>query len=50
MKKPFSTKINEELINVLKELSEDTRIPMARLLEEAIKDLIIKHRKEVNKK
>ncbi len=32
------------LLKKLKELSNDTRIPMSRLLDEAVQDLIKKHK------
>lgn len=36
--------IDKELYDKLKELSETTRIPISKLLDEAISDLIKKHR------
>lgn len=38
------TSVNKELLNNLKQLSEETRIPMSRLLDEAIEDLLNKHK------
>lgn len=35
--------IDKKLFDKLKELSETTRIPMSKLLDEAIEDLLIKH-------
>lgn len=35
--------LDTNLLYKLKELSNDTRIPMSRLLDEAVKDLIQKH-------
>ena len=35
--------IDKKLYEQLKKLSEDTRIPISKLLDEAIKDLIEKH-------
>jgi metal-responsive CopG/Arc/MetJ family transcriptional regulator len=35
--------LDTELLKLLKELSKDTRIPMSRLLDEAVEDLIQKH-------
>lgn len=35
--------IDKNLYEQLKKLSEDTRIPISKLLDEAIADLIIKH-------
>lgn len=39
----ISNSISTELYNKLKKLSEETRIPMSRLLDEAIEDLLKKH-------
>ena len=35
--------LDTNLLKMLKELSSDTRIPMSRLLDEAVEDLIQKH-------
>ena len=35
--------LDTKLLKLLKELSNDTRIPMSRLLDEAVEDLIQKH-------
>lgn len=35
--------IDKKLYEQLKKLAEDTRIPISKLLDEAIEDLIIKH-------
>jgi hypothetical protein len=35
--------LNSDLLKSLKELSSNTRIPMSRLLDEAVEDLIQKH-------
>lgn len=35
-----------ELSEGLKKLSEDTRIPISKLLDESIRDLLIKHKVE----
>jgi Ribbon-helix-helix domain len=35
--------LDTKLLKLLKELSKDTRIPMSRLLDEAVEDLIQKH-------
>ena len=35
--------LDTKLLKMLKELSNDTRIPMSRLLDEAVEDLIQKH-------
>lgn len=42
----ISNSIDKNLFNKLKELSEETRIPMSKLLDEAIEDLIKKHSAE----
>lgn len=42
----FSTTIKLELIDELKELSKETRIPLSKLLDESIDDLLIKHKKK----
>ncbi len=42
----FSTTIKLELIDELKELSKETRIPLSKLLDESIEDLINKHKKK----
>lgn len=39
----ISSTVNIELNNNLKQLSSDTRIPISRLLDEAIEDLLKKH-------
>lgn len=40
---PWSTATDKELLKKLRQLSADTRIPIARLLDEAIEDLLVKH-------
>jgi hypothetical protein len=35
--------LDTELLKLLRQLSYDTRIPMSRLLDEAVEDLIQKH-------
>ena len=42
---PFSSTLLIPLSNEIKELSLKTRIPVSRLLDEAIEDLIRKHNK-----
>jgi len=42
---PISSTIDKKLNKELRQLSEDTRIPISKLLDEAIKDLIKKHKK-----
>ena len=39
----LSSSVDTEINNQLKKLSEETRIPISRLLDEAIQDLINKH-------
>lgn len=48
-RKYWSTTTDEELYKQLKELSETTRIPTSKLLDEAIEDLLLKH-KAITKK
>lgn len=43
MKKRITFTLSEELIEQLKEISEKTMIPQARLVEQAIKEIIKKH-------
>jgi metal-responsive CopG/Arc/MetJ family transcriptional regulator len=38
--------IDKKLFEELQELSDKTRIPMSRLLDEAIEDLVKKHQKK----
>lgn len=40
----ISNSIDKKLYNKLKKLSEDTKIPMSRLLDEAIEDLLKKRK------
>lgn len=40
--------INKDLYNNLKKLSKQTRIPISKLLDEAIKDLLEKHKNLAN--
>lgn len=42
-RQPWSTAVDKNLLEQLKKLSEDTRIPTTRLLDEAIEDLLLKH-------
>ena len=46
MKKRITFTMDEETINDLKEISEKTMIPQARLVEQAIKETIEKYKKE----
>lgn len=41
-RKPLSNAVKNELYDGLKELSDKTKIPMSRLLDEAIEDLLNK--------
>lgn len=41
---PISSTIDKKLNKKLRQLSEDTRVPMSKLLDEAIEDLIKKHK------
>lgn len=41
----FSSTLDKDLNNQLKDLSDKTRINISKLLDEAIKDLIDKHNK-----
>ncbi|MCI9575612.1 MAG: ribbon-helix-helix domain-containing protein [Clostridiales bacterium] len=43
-RKAWSTTTDEELYALFKKLSIDTRIPLTKLLDEAIKDLLIKYK------
>jgi hypothetical protein len=43
-KKIFSTRVDEDRVKDLKHLSVDTGRSLGNLLEEAIQDLIVKHR------
>lgn len=38
--------VNTELLKEFKQLSKDTKIPMSRLLDEAIDDLLKKYKKD----
>lgn len=42
----ISNSIDKELYNKLKQLSKDTRIPMSRLLDESLEDLLEKYKKK----
>ena len=44
---PFSSTVKSELLEVFKELSEESRIPASKLLDEAIEDLLVKHQKKM---
>ena len=44
-RKPLSNAIKTELYNDLKKLSDETKVPISRLLDEAIEDLLKKREK-----
>jgi hypothetical protein len=44
-KRMFATRIDNDLLKDLKHLSVDTEVSIGRLLEEAIKDLLKKYKK-----
>lgn len=48
-RKTISNAVRSELADGLKSLSEETKIPMSRLLDEAIEDLIKKHSNSTKK-
>ncbi|MGF7186880.1 hypothetical protein GGQ84_003014 [Desulfitispora alkaliphila] len=41
----FSSTVDKDLLLCLKKLSEETRIPISKLLDEAIIDLLEKHKR-----
>lgn len=45
-KKTFSTRIDEDILKELKHLAVDTDKSLGKLLEEAIKDLVLKYSKK----
>jgi len=45
-REPFSTKIDSSLKEKLIKLSEETRIPQSKLMDEAIEDLLKKYSKK----
>lgn len=48
-RKHWSTSTDHELYEKLKTFSEKSRIPVSKLLDEAIEDLLLKH-KEISEK
>ena len=40
----FTTYVSREVYDKVKQLSVDTRVPMARYVEEALEDLLIKYK------
>lgn len=47
-RKRFTSSLKNELIEPFDKLSEETRIPKTKLLDEAIEDLLKKHKKSEN--
>lgn len=47
MLKPFATKLTEETLAKLDELSQKTRIPKSRLCEQAI-ELVVEHYRQID--
>ena len=45
----FTSSIKNELVSKFNELAKQTRIPKSRLLDEAIEDLLEKHKREREK-
>lgn len=43
-RKPLSNAVKVELYEQLKQLSDESKIPMSKLLDEAIEDLLIKRK------
>ena len=48
-KKMFATRIDPDILKALKHLAVDAELPIAALMEEAIKDLLKKHDKKAKK-
>ena len=48
-KKMFAIRIDNDLLKELKYLGVDTEVPISKLLEEAIKDLLKKYEKKPKK-
>lgn len=46
MRKRITFSLPNELIEELKKISDETMIPQARLVEQAIKNIITEHKKE----
>ena len=46
---PFATKIDSDTKDKLQELSQQTRIPQSRLVDEALEDLLKKYEKTQQK-
>lgn len=44
---PLSNAVKTELYNQLKNLSEQTKVPISKLLDEAIEDLLLKRQSSV---
>ena len=41
---PISSSVDKELWNQLKSLNEETKVPISKLLDEAIEDLLVKRK------
>lgn len=48
-RRTISNAVRSELADALKQLSEETRIPMSKLLDEALEDLIKKYSNSTEK-
>ena len=48
-RKPLSNAVKIELHDALKKLSDETKIPMSRLLDEALEDLLKKYSNSAEK-
>jgi predicted transcriptional regulator len=46
---PYATKVDRELRDKLTKLSEDTRIPQSKLVDEALEDLFLKYGEKESK-
>lgn len=46
-RKPLSNAVKTELYDALKEISDATKIPMSKLLDEAIEDLLNKRKPNI---
>lgn len=44
-RKPISNAVRIDLYDGLKKISEETKVPVSKLLDEAIEDLLVKRRK-----
>lgn len=46
----FATRVDSDVLKALKHLSVDTELPISALLEEAVKDLLKKYKKDYSEK